>query len=62
MEKLATDKRSSLLQKFGTYGRKKFYDIGPSLAWQQSVMAPQPWMSSGDNAIKLFMVVIYECS
>jgi hypothetical protein len=29
MERLAGDKHSSLLQKFVTYGRKKFYNIGP---------------------------------
>ncbi len=28
LEKLARDKHSSLLQKFITYGRKKFYNIG----------------------------------
>jgi hypothetical protein len=27
--RLARDKYSSLLQKFVTYGRKKFYNIGP---------------------------------
>jgi hypothetical protein len=29
VEKVARDKRSSLLQKFVNYGRKKFYRIGP---------------------------------
>ncbi len=29
LEKLGKDKRSSLLRKFVTYGRKKFYRIGP---------------------------------
>ncbi len=29
LERLARDKRSSLLQKFVTYGRKQLYNIGP---------------------------------
>ena len=29
LERLARDKHSCLLQKFVTYGRKKFYNIGP---------------------------------
>ncbi len=29
LERLAMDKRSSLLQKVVTYDRKKFYNIGP---------------------------------
>ncbi len=33
MERLAKDKHSSLLQKFVTYGRKKFDRIGP---WSRS--------------------------
>ncbi len=43
MEMPARDKRSSLLQKFANYGRKKFYNIGrrswftlPSLRWSFS--------------------------
>jgi len=35
LEKLAEDKRSSLLPKFVTYGRKKFYNIGP---WTQNMI------------------------
>jgi hypothetical protein len=31
LEKLARDKRSTLLQKFVTYDSKKFYNIGPRL-------------------------------
>ncbi len=31
LEKLAKDKHSSLLQKFVTYGRKKFHNIGHRL-------------------------------
>ncbi len=31
LEKLARDKHSSLLQRFVTYGRKKFYNIMPRL-------------------------------
>jgi len=30
MERSARDKHSSLLRKFVNYGRKKFYNIGPS--------------------------------
>ncbi len=31
LERLARDKRSSLLPKFVNYVRKKFYDIGPQV-------------------------------
>ncbi len=30
-ERLARDKHSSLLQKFGNYDRKKFYNTGPNV-------------------------------
>jgi hypothetical protein len=32
LERLAKSKHSSLLQKFITYGRKMFYNIGPPVA------------------------------
>ncbi len=32
LERLAMDERSSLLQKYVTYGRKRFHNIGPDEA------------------------------
>ena len=48
LERLAKDKRSSLLRKFATYDCKKFYNIGPSMLAAAEVLAsfllhPEPW-------------------
>jgi hypothetical protein len=48
---LIRDKRSSLLQKFVTYGHKKFYNVGP---WMHNFKE-----SSGACTIKRFTAVIY---
>ena len=34
LERLATDKHSSLLRKFVNYGHKKFYSIGPAVRFE----------------------------
>jgi len=38
LERLAKDKRSNLLWKVVTYGRKKFYNIGPRWQFHKHIM------------------------
>jgi hypothetical protein len=52
LERLAMDKHSSLLRTFVNYGRKKFYNIGPSF----SVKVFSNICFSTDEAINLFTV------
>ncbi len=51
MKKLAKDKHSSLLQKFVTYGRKKFYNIGPR---------DQIWAEFSSLEVAICMLPIYD--
>jgi hypothetical protein len=53
LERLARDKRSSLLRKFVTYGRKNFYNIGPRVEINISMMA---WLIEKPELIYGFLL------
>jgi hypothetical protein len=64
LESLVKDKHSSLLRKSVNYGRKKFYNNGPStfVIDRQSISLSQTFLSHvskfgghGDNVIKSFL-------
>jgi hypothetical protein len=60
MAKLVRDKRSSLLRKVATYGRKKFYNIAPG-AIMVSVIIPNvvaPNFLTGHKGQKLNICVL----
>jgi hypothetical protein len=75
LEKSVRDKRSSLLRKFITYGRKKFYNIGPwmltrhkTLTMQikpkltQPVIIPNEYNEQQSRLLNFFFVVTDEKS